>query len=228
MPVMSHRATRITRSGRKLNDAYFKQAKSEGYVARSAYKLLEIQQKHRVIPMGGYVLDLGCHPGAWLQVACQSLGPEKRGGLVLGVDIQATNAPGKYCDSRVKILQSDAREIQEEVWQSYAPRGFDVVLSDMCHFTHGNALTDAFKSLELARTAFEISCSPGIGYEAGILKPGGHLVMKLLQGQGTQEFAQELKQHFNVVKHHRPKATRSESKEIFIVGMNKKSGSSHT
>lgn len=222
MPIMSHKATRITRSGRKLNDAFFKQAKSEGYVARSAYKLLEIQQKHKIIPNGGYVLDLGCHPGAWLQVACQSLGPEKRGGLVLGVDIQETKAPGKFCDERVKILQCDAREIQEEVWRSYAPKGFDVVLSDMCHFTHGNALTDAYKSLELARTAFEISSLPISDYEHGVLKPGGHLVMKLLQGQGTQEFAQELKEYFTSVKHHRPKATRSESKEIFLIGMNKK------
>jgi 23S rRNA U2552 (ribose-2'-O)-methylase RlmE/FtsJ len=61
---------------------------SAGYVARSAFKLLEIQEKHKIIPPGGRVLDLGCHPGAWLQVACQSLGPPKRGGLVIGVDIQ--------------------------------------------------------------------------------------------------------------------------------------------
>lgn len=222
MPDMSHRATRITRSGRKLNDQFFKQAKSEGYVARSAYKLLEIQQKHKLIPKGGYVLDLGCHPGAWLQVACQNIGPEKNGGLVLGVDIQATNIPGKFCDGRVKFLQSDARVIEQDVWRSYAPRGFDVVLSDMCHFTHGNALTDAYKSLELARTAFEISLLSE--NDNVVLKTGGSLVMKLLQGPGTQEFAQDLKEYFGTVKHHRPKATRSESKEIFIIGINKKDG----
>lgn len=119
---MSHRATRITRTGRKLNDKFFKQAKSEGYVARSAFKLLEIQQKHKIIPKGGYILDLGCHPGAWLQVSCQSLGPPKQGGLVLGVDIQETAVPGKYCDERVKIIHGDARDIDEEVWKRYAPK----------------------------------------------------------------------------------------------------------
>lgn len=99
-------------------------------------------------------------------------------------------------------------------------QGFDVVLSDMCHFTHGNALTDAYKSLELARTAFQISSLPD-GGGGGVLKPGGSLVMKLLQGPGTQEFAAELKDYFSIVKHHRPKATRSESKEVFLIGMKK-------
>lgn len=195
---------------------------ADGYVARSAFKLLEIQQKHALIPKGGYVLDLGCHPGAWLQVACQSLGPPKQGGLVLGVDIQATKVPGKYCDERVKVLQGDAREIEREVWRSYAPKGFDVVLSDMCHFTHGNALTDSYKSLELARTACDIAISVGDDNGGVILKPGGSLVMKVLQGPGTQEFAMELKEYFKTVKHHRPKATRSESKEVFLIGMSRK------
>lgn len=107
---------RITRTGRRLNDHFSQQAKGEGYVARSAYKLLEIQQKHKIIPPGGKVLDLGCHPGAWLQVACQSIGPKTRGGMVLGVDIQATRAPPRYCDERVKIVQADVREIPLEFW----------------------------------------------------------------------------------------------------------------
>lgn len=207
------------------------------------------------------MLDLGCHPGAWLQVACQSLGPQKKGGLVLGIDIQNTTAPPRYTDDRVKIVQADAREIGTEFWAAY--HNFDVVLSDMCHFTHGNSVADAFKSLELARTAYEIATmqefsvmalqqiheridteninddsgavSPAIENgngdntiekvpvkKNGVLRPGGSLVMKILQGQGTQEFAQELKTHFNKVAWHRPKATRSESKEVFLLGISKK------
>ena len=96
----------------------------------------------------------------------------------------------------------------------------------MCHFTHGNVVADAYKSLELARTAYEIATSaegpdfgPGAG---GVLRPGGSLVMKLLQGPGTQEFGQELRERFAKVAWHRPKATRSESKEVFLIGMKKK------
>lgn len=93
----------------------------------------------------------------------------------------------------------------------------------MCHFTHGNAVADAFKSLELAQTAFEIAALPEEGSQDGcILMPGGNLVMKLLQGPGTQEFAVELREYFGKVSWHRPKATRSESKEVFLIGLNKK------
>jgi 23S rRNA U2552 (ribose-2'-O)-methylase RlmE/FtsJ len=113
---------RVTRTGRRLNDTFFRQAKSEGYVARSAFKLLEIQNKHKVIPIGGRVLDLGCHPGAWLQVACQSIGPPTKGGLVLGVDIQKTNLPGKYCDKRVQIMQADVRDVERDVWAEISPK----------------------------------------------------------------------------------------------------------
>ena len=120
---------KLTRSGRNLNDPFSQRSKTEGYVARSAYKLLEIQQKHAVIPPGGYVLDLGCHPGAWLQVACQAIGPRSKGGLVLGIDIQETTVPGRYTDDRVKVLHGDAREVDGTVWKSYAARGLDVVLS---------------------------------------------------------------------------------------------------
>ena len=165
------------------------------------------------------MLDLGCHPGAWLQVACQSLGPRSKGGLVLGIDIQETSKPGRYTDDRVKILHGDAREVDGTVWKSYAARGLDVVLSDMCHWTHGNSVIDSAKSLDLARTAFEISLYEEEGYR--LLKPGGSLVMKILQGAGIEEFAQELKTYYKTVKHHRPKATRSESKEVFLIGLNK-------
>ena len=231
--IMGRIPTRIARNGRRLgnSDPATRRAKSEGYVARSAYKLLEIQQKHRLIPPGGMVLDLGCHPGAWLQVACQSLGPPKKGGMVLGIDLQDTSVPQKYCDDRVVALQADARGLGSDFWQKYCPGGFNVVLSDMCHFTHGNAVADAYKSLELARLAFEIATKAEFCFKSqnltnprnlGVLKSGGSLVMKLLQGPGTQEFASELKPHFEKVAWHRPKATRSESKEVFLLGLKRR------
>ncbi|GAB4822564.1 hypothetical protein N2152v2_009610 [Parachlorella kessleri] len=168
---------------------------AQGYVARSAFKLLEIQEKHKIIPPGGRVLDLGCHPGAWLQVACKSLGPPSRGGLVIGVDIQETKKPDKYCDDRVMIVHADARNLEADFWLQHCPQGLDAVLSDMCHWTHGNSVVDAYKSLELARCAWTVAtggeaaeaADPNLPFSRGVLKPGGSLVMKLLQREDESE-----------------------------------------
>ncbi|WIA19425.1 hypothetical protein OEZ85_004043 [Tetradesmus obliquus] len=138
-----------------LTDHFFKEAKKQGYVSRAAFKLIEIQKKHKVIKPGGKVLDLGCVPGAWLQVACQQLGPRDRGGLVLGVDIQEVSIPPKFCDDRVSVLQADARLLTPEVLQAYTTDGFDTVLSDMLHFTSG--VNDVELSLELAGTAMNVA-----------------------------------------------------------------------
>jgi 23S rRNA (uridine2552-2'-O)-methyltransferase len=113
---------------------------------------------------------------------------------------------------------------------AFGVQGFAVVLSDMCHSTHGNKMTDSYKSLDLARTAFEIATQaaavPGAAplddARRGVLRPGGSLLMKILQGPGTQEFGQELREYFDKVAWHRPKATRSESKEVFLLGLKRK------
>lgn len=165
-----------------------------------------------------------------MQVACKSLGPPKKGGLVIGVDIQETKKPDKFCDDRVMIVHADARALGPDFWQEHCPQGVDAVLSDMCHFTHGNAVADAYKSLELARCAWTVAtggegaeeADPNRPFSRGVLRPGGSLVMKLLQGAGTQEFAQELRRDFGKVAWHRPKATRSESKEVFLLGLKRK------
>lgn len=93
---------------RDINDHYAREAKRQGYVARSAFKLMEIQEKRKVIARGARVLDLGCAPGAWLQVACQHLGPPKSGGIVIGIDLKPVKVPPKHCDQRVVAIQGDA------------------------------------------------------------------------------------------------------------------------
>lgn len=89
--------------GRVLHDAFFRDAKRVGYLARSAFKLLEIQDRFRVVPRGARVLDLGCHPGSWLQVASQSVGPGA--GAVVGVDLKETPVPAKFCAENVRTIQ---------------------------------------------------------------------------------------------------------------------------
>lgn len=293
VPVcMAVKPAQIGKAGKRvLNDKFFQKAKAEGYLARSAFKLQELQQKHKLIPPGGRVLDLGCSPGAWLQVACKSLGPKRRGGLVLGIDIQDVVLPKEHCDERVEIMQADAREL--DIQELFAKsKGFNVVLSDMCHSTMGSSSADVLRSLDLASCAAELAVGPlqpdveqmppvfnpmpkaqqnqssqtaqqaqhdaqhaehgaqhaeygtqhGDGdarqeqqastaqpvtqhsdVSNGLLLPNGHLVMKLLQGAGSQEFAQQLRKHFDKVAWARPAATRSESREIYLLGLGRKS-----
>lgn len=264
---MAVKPSQIGKAGKRvLNDKFFQKAKAEGYLARSAFKLQELQQKHKLIAPGARVLDLGCSPGAWLQVACKCLGPKSRGGLVLGIDIQDVVLPKEHCDDRVEILQADAREL--DVRELFTKsEGFHVVLSDMCHSTMGSSSADVLRSLDLASCAAELavgslqpdtenhfpqvhnpmpehsstsSQQQSLGHQrqkfqsgpqevsgqmnggSGLLLPKGHLVMKLLQGAGSQEFAQQLRQHFTKVAWARPAATRSESREIYLLGLGRK------
>lgn len=264
---MAVKPSQIGKAGKRvLNDKFFKKAKAEGYLARSAFKLQELQQKHKLISPGARVLDLGCSPGAWLQVACKCLGPKSRGGLVLGIDIQDVVLPKEHCDDRVEIMQADAREL--DVRQLFTKsEGFHVVLSDMCHSTMGSSSADVLRSLDLASCAAELAVGslhpdphpsqqfPPVhnpmpaqpntptqqqssqpqapeqpsGADSGrmdggngLLLPKGNLVMKLLQGAGSQEFAQQLRQHFSKVAWARPAATRSESREIYLLGLGRK------
>ncbi|GAX73657.1 hypothetical protein CEUSTIGMA_g1108.t1 [Chlamydomonas eustigma] len=215
-----------------IEDPWFKQAKKEGYVSRAAYKLKEIQKKHNIIKKGSTVLDLGCSPGAWMQVACQELGPVDRGGLVLGIDIQAVTVPPRFCDQRVKVMQADAREISPAVLQQYAPKGFDTVLSDMLHFTSG--INDVELSIELASTALHIATgycfdqygetyAQKMGFKhQGYLKPGGALVMKVYEGAGTNEFMKDVQRYFTKVARMRVEASRSQSREFFAVALGRK------
>ena len=86
-----------------LNDFYFQEAKRSNYLSRAAFKLLQVNEKFRVLRLHGTVLDLGCFPGAWLQVACQQLGPIERGGRIVGIDLKEMHVPTVYCDERVTV-----------------------------------------------------------------------------------------------------------------------------
>ncbi|PNW83003.1 hypothetical protein CHLRE_06g302650v5 [Chlamydomonas reinhardtii] len=214
------------------HDHYFKEAKKAGYVSRAAYKLLEIQDKHKIIKQGGTVLDLGCSPGAWLQVACQQIGPRERGGTVLGVDIQPVTVPERFCDARVRVMQADARTLPPSLLAEYAPGGFDTVLSDMLQFTSG--VNDVELSLELAGTALHIATGyhfdvygeayvQQVGFRhTGFLRPGGALVMKVYEGTGVTEFVRDMQRYFTKVVRMRVDASRSMSREFYAVGLGRK------
>ena len=185
-------------------DHFFKKAKKEGFLARSAYKLDEIQKKYRVIKSGDKVLDLGCAPGAWLQVALQVVGPK---GFVEGIDLKEVTlkAPNGH------FFVQDVFDLKDEELQGLP---YDVLMSDMAPNTSGNKFSDQAKSEELCLKVLELSDK--------WLRPGGNMVMKFFMGGGSKALELEVKKRFQEFNQLRPEATRSESKEIFIIGRKKK------
>jgi 23S rRNA U2552 (ribose-2'-O)-methylase RlmE/FtsJ len=220
-------------------DFFFREAKRLNYVARSAFKLLEIQKKYGVIRPGAAVLDLGCAPGAWLQVVCQHLGPKEKGGAVVGVDVKKVKVPAHYCDSRVKTLSADVLNICPLRLAAMSPsgKGFSVILSDMCPSVSGISSRDAVLSAELAMCTLNMALSSKVSDEGmldcsngalsqsekGLLMPGGSIVIKVLEGEDSSEIWQLCKPWFKRTTWFRPKATRSSSREIYLIAEGQKS-----
>ncbi|KGN51324.1 uncharacterized protein LOC101216412 isoform X2 [Cucumis sativus] len=227
-------------SGAGAPDFFYREAQRLGYVARSAFKLLQIQNQFKLITSGSSVLDLGCAPGAWLQVACQSLGPPRNGGSVLGIDIKKVKVPHMHCDSRVQTVSADVMNLPKSKLKSLSPKekGFSVILSDMCPLVSGITTRDAALSVELGMQAVNLALGEaalGVGDVIhgkdkdsvddstsasdcdGVLRQGGHLVLKLLESEDTQEFSRMLKPLFRKASWLRPKATRSSSREIYLI-----------
>lgn len=193
---------------RKLHDYYFKKAKEEGYVARSAYKLIEINRKKRLIRRGDRVLDLGCAPGSWLQVVAKIIGGE---GVAVGIDLQPTTAelPGN-----VFTLVGDAFTTEPGVLLGESGRRFDVLLSDMAPNTSGHG--DDFLSARLCERVLDLA--------PDVLRPGGSLCMKILEGEPTPGVIARAKRMFEEAGTAKPDASRDVSRELFIWGVGFRAG----
>lgn len=186
----------------QTQEKYFKQAKAEGYRARSAYKLLQIQEKFHVIKPGDVVVDLGAAPGSWSQVTVKLL---KNRGRLVALDLQAIEPiPG------VTALQGDMTDpvVQAQILETVGGLA-DVVLSDAAPATTGVKLRDHVLSIELGHAA--------LLFAKKVLKPGGNLVMKVFEGEDLPGLILAVKMAFHPVKLHTPDATRNESWEAFIV-----------
>lgn len=187
---------------RQLHDEYFKKAKAEGYLARSAYKLIEITEKKWLIKRGDAVLDLGCAPGSWLQVAEKMVGPE---GVVVGIDL--SDVRHRFGDN-VHIVKGDIYQTPPEVLIGGMGMPFDVVMSDMAPSTSGHG--DDFLSVRLCRHMIQIL--------PHLLRRGGHTLMKVLEGEEFPTLLREVRALFGDAGGIKPKASRDVSREMFIWG----------
>jgi 23S rRNA (uridine2552-2'-O)-methyltransferase len=184
-------------------DPFRVRAKEEGYPARSVYKLKEIQEKYRLIRSGQRLVDLGCHPGSWLKFCSQTVGPA---GLVLGLDLKEPTVP---LNENISFLKADLLTIPESRIQDWAGE-VDVVLSDLAPKSSGIKWLDHQRSLELNERALAVA--------ALVLKKGGGMVLKLLSGEGTKGFMEKMNRQFAQVQMYKPRSSRQESAEIFLIG----------
>ncbi len=185
---------------RQLNDPYVQRARQEGYRSRAAFKLIEIDDKLQFLAKGKHVVDLGAAPGGWAQVAVQRCGE----GNVIGIDLLEIPAvPG--ADLIMMDFMGDAAP---EILKAKMGRA-DIVLSDMAPNASGNQNLDHIRIMVLVEAAFQFACE--------VLKPGGVFVAKVWQGGAQSGLLAEVKKHFAVVKHVKPKASRQDSAETFLV-----------
>lgn len=185
-------------------DHFFHKAKREGFAARSVYKLEEIDKKHRILRSGQRVLDLGCAPGSWLQYIARVVGPN---GRVVGLDLKPVKVP---LPPHVRTLEADAFATPVE---SMLEPGqlFDVVVSDMAPSTIGNRFTDHVRSMEL--------CHRVLGVADHALRRGGTVVCKAFEGEDIPALAAAFRSRFADLKRLKPKGTRTESVEVFFIGI---------
>jgi len=187
---------------RQLNDPYVAEARRLGYRSRAAFKLIELDERFRLLRPGRRVVDLGCAPGGWTQVALARVG---RRGTVVGIDVAETAPlPG------VTLLSADIRDPATPAALTAALGGLaDIVLSDMAPPATGHAATDHLRIVALAEDAFAVASQ--------ILKPGGAFVAKVFQGGTEGALLVALKRDFVELRHAKPPASRAESAETYVV-----------
>ena len=191
---------------RHVNDEYVQRSKRDGYRSRAAYKLLELQEKDRFMKRGQVIVDLGAAPGGWSQVAADMVGPK---GEVVGFDILPIDPlPG------VTLLQGDFREDNalRQLTDVLGKRQVDLVLSDMAPNISGVAAVDQPRAMLL--------CELALDFCTQYLRPGGGFVCKVFHGEGFDVWMRDVKSRFGRAVTRKPKASRPNSREVYLVAGN--------
>lgn len=187
-----------------VNDPYVKQAQIDGYRARAAYKLLEINDKDKLIRPGMLVMDLGSAPGSWSQIAGRLVGVK---GRVIASDILPMDSL-----EHVDFIQGDFTEeaVFDQILALLAGRQADVVISDMAPNISGVDVADQASSMYLVELALDMACK--------VLKPKGDFVAKVFHGEGYDDYVKQVRTHFDKVVIRKPDSSRARSREVYVVG----------
>jgi len=190
---------------RRPPDHWNERAKKDGYSARSAYKLEEIQRRFQVIPRNPRVVDLGCAPGSWTEYIARVT---RHTGTVVGIDIE--DVPGY----RGQLLQESIFDVDPQRVLDILGGPADLVVSDMAPATTGTRFTDHVRQIELAEA--------GRALAEAVLRPGGNFVVKVFDGEDAPAFVLRMRKGYARAKRVKPEATRNKSVEFFMVGMGRK------
>jgi 23S rRNA (uridine2552-2'-O)-methyltransferase len=188
----------------KWEDHYTRRARQENWLARSVYKLEEIDRKYKLIRPGGRILDLGCYPGSWSQYCIRKAVPN---GEVVGVDLRE---PERLRSKAFRFIKADVLTLDTE-WLVGEIGRRDVVISDLAPSTSGIAVADVSRSLELAWKALAIALS--------VLRKKGHFLCKVFEGEGAQDLRREVSSRFDQMRIIRPSAVRKASREMYFLGL---------
>lgn len=195
---------------RQLNDPYVAEARRLGYRSRAAFKMIQIDDKYSILKRGGRVVDLGCAPGGWTQIAADRVGSVNGDGVVVGMDLLAVEPIPGATLLEADFLGDDALDMLQAVLpdNTNGP-AIDVVLSDMAASGTGHSSTDHIRIIGLAEAALDFAVS--------VLRPGGSFVAKVFSGGAEATLLKSLKANFKKVAHYKPPASRKESAEMYVV-----------
>jgi 23S rRNA (uridine2552-2'-O)-methyltransferase len=188
-------------------DRYYKAAKAEGYRSRSAFKLLQISRKFRLITMGDAVVDLGAAPGGWSQVAHELVGES---GVVISVDLQSIASLEGVVVLRGDITRAETVTAITSALLALGRDAADVVIADAAPQLTGNKDLDQYRSFELSAAALTVA--------AAVLKTGGNFVTKIFQSEYYPRFYTSVKERFRQTRAYAPEASRKRSAEVYVVG----------
>lgn len=191
---------------RQLNDPYVAAAKRAGYRSRAAYKLIEIDDKYRLLKPGGRVVDLGAAPGGWSQIAAERVQAVTGRGQVVAIDMLEMEPVAGVISAQLDFMEDGAEDWLKSKLEGGAA---DVVLSDMAAPTVGHAKTDHLRIMNLAEAAAH--------FAADVLAPGGAFLCKVFQGGTERDLLDFLRQRFSVIRHVKPPASRADSAELYVL-----------
>ncbi|CAN7452576.1 RlmE family RNA methyltransferase [Bosea sp. LjRoot237] len=190
---------------RQLNDPYVKRAREMGYRSRAAFKLAEMDERYKFLKPGQKLLDLGCAPGGWCQIAAAKVGLDKGKGRIVGIDLLPVDPIPHVELIELDFMSEEAPGLLTEKLGGKA----DGVMSDMAANTTGHKKTDHLRIIGLAEAALE--------FANDVLAPGGFFLAKLFQGGDTAELLAQLKRDFTQVRNIKPAASRADSSELYVL-----------